>query len=215
MNGWRGRVDPDGDRVSRALSSSGCSSDVGAARASRPGESRRSRAAPRPPADQPVNADAKALAGFLDRVNQYVGAPPEARKLAAKALEGIHAGTDRHAPARPGEADPGRAPGRETRRLFTPESQAVVQAAAGEGVRRARRRRARRPRSWTRIRACPTSRSTIAYPDTFPFRRSRRRCWRPPEAAGRNGIPVRRQRPDPDGHARAHRRRLRRNAFPQ
>jgi len=69
MNGWPGRIVP----VAIVLA---CVSAPGCSRTSAPEPADQAKAAvpgrAAAPADQPVNADAKAVAGFLDRVNQYV-----------------------------------------------------------------------------------------------------------------------------------------------
>jgi hypothetical protein len=108
--------------IAASLSIAGCSGAAPAGEA----EQRKPPAAAAPPKDQPVNPDAQALAGFLDRVNEYM-------KLHKKLEDSL--------PRLPKEATPQqidknqRALGQmiqDARKgakqgdLFTPESQAVI-----------------------------------------------------------------------------------------
>ena len=162
-------------------------------------------------AGQPAGQRGREGAGRLSGPHQPVRhAPPEARELAAEAVEGVDPGADRRAPARAGEVDSGRASrmrkratsSHPNRRRCSRQLLAKVfggpDGAALEGFDHGResgraKSQGQRPLPGRAFRV-----STIP-PQVLEATA---------EAAGRNGIPLRRQRSDSDGHTRAHRRRL-------
>lgn len=99
---------------------------------SRPGADQAKPAAPSSaPADQPVNADAKALEGFLQRVNEYVAVHQKLEgSLPKLSKEAAPADIDRHQRALAKLIQNER---REAKQgdIFTPESQAVIKRLLG------------------------------------------------------------------------------------
>ena len=123
MNGWRGRIVPAAIVVA-CVSAPGCSrtsappEPADQAKAAVPG-----RAAS--PADQPVNADAKAVAGFLDRINQYAALHQRLENSLPKlSKESTPEQIDTHQRALTKLIQDARKDAK-TGDLFTPESQAV------------------------------------------------------------------------------------------
>ena len=95
---------------------------------SRPGaDQAKPAAAPSAPADQPVNPDAKALEGFLQRVNEYVALHQKLEDTLPKlSKEATPVDIDRHQRALGKLIQNARRQSKQGD-IFTPESQAVIQ----------------------------------------------------------------------------------------